>query len=168
MHIGTVQHITDALLDEMIREARRSPRLRAIRRLHSGDWEHSHRMLNALIPGTYVRPHLHPDSHQGEGFILLRGSLAVLVFDDLGSPVPGLSRLLEREAGSIGMDIAPNTWHTLVALGETVIYETKGQPPGGYLQSRDKVFAPWAPEEGAEEAAVYLAGLVEAAAGLGS
>ncbi|MGH9834335.1 MAG: WbuC family cupin fold metalloprotein [Blastocatellia bacterium] len=68
-----IQTIDSELLDEFLGQARVSPRRRAILRLHDGDWEHAHRMLNALSIGTYVRPHHHEDNHKGEGFIILCG-----------------------------------------------------------------------------------------------
>ena len=116
-------------------------------------------MLNALIPGTYVRPHHHPDLYQHEGFIVLRGRMALLLFDDQGQVDLERSRVLGLGGGGgicLGMDLPPGTWHSLVALEETVIYEVKGQPAGGYVAANDKGFAPWSPAEGSAEAAGYL------------
>ena len=147
-----IQTITAATLDALLAKARQSPRLRAIQRLHEDDWEHAHRMLNALVPGTYVRPHRHPDKYNGEGFILLRGRLAVLIFDEAGTLNQAASCVLSLPNGSMGgcfgMDIPPGVWHSLVALEDSVLYETKGQPAGGYVQDSDKDFAPWSPAEG--------------------
>jgi cupin fold WbuC family metalloprotein len=155
MNKRSIQVITQSLLDELLQLAHSSPRKRAIKRLHDDDWEHAHRMLNALTPGTYVRPHRHTDEYKGEGFILLRGKLAVLIFDEVGQLDAVRSRLLSIETGCLGMDIPPGIWHGLVALADTVIYEVKGQPVGGYVQDTDKDFALWAPAEGAPEAAAY-------------
>lgn len=160
------QAIDAGMIDGLLREARISARRRAIRRLHSGDWEHCHRMLNALVPGTYVQPHRHPDRHQGEGFIILKGRLALLIFNNDGTVDVGSSRVLSPEDGVLGIDIASGIWHTLVALEECVIYEVKGQPPGGYVQANDKEFAPWAPAEGEPSADGYLRSLEQAAGGL--
>lgn len=151
-----IQTITSSLLDDLLERAAASPRRRAIHCLHSGDWEHCHRMLNALTPGTYVRPHRHDSDHQSEAFILLRGKLALLLFDEEGNVDFANSRILSPAAGIFGMDIPPRLWHSLVALEEAVIYEVKGHPAGGYVQERDKNFAPWAPEEGSGESEVYL------------
>ncbi len=121
-------------------------------------------MLNALCVGTYVRPHRHADQHQSEGFILLRGKLALLIFDDEGSVVTADSLVLAPADGIYGMDIPPLIWHTLVALEDSVIYEVKGHPSGGYVGERDKSFAPWSPAEGDEASQPYLTQL-EAIAG---
>jgi hypothetical protein len=69
------------------------------------------------------------------------------------------SCVLAQATGCLGMEIPPGTWHSLVALSDTVIYEVKGQPAGGYVQDSDKDFAPWSPAEGAPEAAAYVAHL---------
>ena len=152
----TIQSITPALLDELLQQARVHPRRRVIQRLHDGDWEHAHRMLNALTLGTYVRPHRHADKYKGEGFILLRGRLALLIFNADGAVDFAQSRVLAHDTDCLGMEIPPGIWHSLVALADTVIYEVKGQPAGGYVQDSDKDFAPWSPAEGAPEADDYV------------
>lgn len=156
MNDRPIQTITSTLLDELLARAASSPRRRAIHCLHSGDWEHCHRMLNALTPGTYVRPHRHDSDHQSEAFILLRGKLALLLFDEAGAVDFTHSRILSPADGMLGMDVPPRIWHTLIALEDSVIYEVKGHPAGGYVQERDKNFAAWAPEEGAPEGESYL------------
>ncbi|MBI3232403.1 MAG: WbuC family cupin fold metalloprotein [Candidatus Doudnabacteria bacterium] len=156
MNQGPIQTITSTLLDDLLQQAKNSPRLRAIHSLHSGDWEHCHRLLNALTPGTYVRPHKHDNDQQSEAFILLRGKLALLVFDDEGNVDLAQCRILAMSDGMLGLDMQPRVWHSLVALENTVIYEVKGHPAGGYVQERDKNFAPWAPEEGTSEGLRYL------------
>ena len=152
----TTQTITAATLDALLARACQAPRLRAIQRLHDDDWEHAHRMLNALTPGTYVRPHRHPDKYKGEGFVLLRGRIAVLIFDETGALNRAASCVLSQADGCYGMDIPPGVWHSLVALEESVLYETKGQPAGGYVPDSDKDFAPWSPAEGDATAADYV------------
>jgi cupin fold WbuC family metalloprotein len=161
-----VQKIDSKLLDELLERARQSPRRRAIHRLHDDDWEHAHRMLNALTPGTYICPHRHASPFNGEGFILLRGRLAALIFDEAGNVDSGKSCLLSLAEGQVGMDIAPMVWHSLIALEDSVIYEVKGQPIGGYVQVQDKNFAPWAPAEGERGVAEYLQKLEALAAAI--
>ncbi|MFN0111156.1 MAG: WbuC family cupin fold metalloprotein [Blastocatellia bacterium] len=156
MNDRPIQTITSTLLDELLVRAASSPRRRAIHCLHGGDWEHCHRMLNALTPGTYVRPHRHDSDHQSEAFILLRGKLALLLFDEAGKVDFTHSRILSPADGMLGMDVPPRIWHTLIALEDSVIYEVKGHPAGGYVQERDKNFATWAPEEGSPEGESYL------------
>ena len=162
----SIQAITAKKLDELQSQAKASPRLRSIYCFHEGDWEHCHRMLNALSVGTYVRPHRHADKHQSECFILLRGKLALLIFDEEGTVDTTQSQVLSPADGIYGIDVPPNTWHTLIALEDSVIYEVKGHPTGGFVMERDKSFSPWSPEEGSEEAHGYLARLETIVAGL--
>ncbi|HWQ34155.1 MAG TPA: WbuC family cupin fold metalloprotein [Blastocatellia bacterium] len=156
MNERRIQRIDAQLLDDLLCRAADSPRRRTILRLHSGDHEHCHRMLNALKVGTYVRPHRHVNEHNSEGFIVLRGRLALLIFDETGSVIEAESCIFDVTAGQFGMDIAPHIWHTLVALQDTVIYEVKGHPAGGYVEESAKNFAPWSPAEGSAEADAYL------------
>ena len=163
MERRSILTIDSALLSDLLQQARLSSRRRAILCLHDGDWEHAHRMLNALTVETYVRPHRHEDKHKGEGFIILRGKLALLVFTNTGEIDFEQSKVLSADGGCLGMDIPPGVWHSLVALEDAVIYEVKGQPAGGYIQAEDKNFAPWSPEEGSREADEYCRFLHEAA-----
>ncbi len=164
--MAAIQKINAKLLDDLIAKAHQSPRLRTIHCFHDGDWEHCHRMLNALAVGTYVRPHRHGDKFQSEGFILLRGKIAVLIFDENGEVDQENSCLLNTQNGDVGMNIKPGIWHSLVALEDAVIYEVKGHPNGGYVAERDKDFAAWAPAEADPLADEYLKKLTDAVTNL--
>ena len=48
-------------------------------RFHEFD-EHVQRMLNAVEPGSYVRPHRHVNPVKPEAFVVLRGSVLVVRF----------------------------------------------------------------------------------------
>lgn len=124
--------------------------------LHSGTWEHAHRMLNAITPSSYSRPHRHLDPYKSEGFIILRGKVAVVVFDASGNIDFDETTVLEAGGPTKGVDIPPGTWHCVVAFQDSVMYEVKGQPNEGYDRDLDKEFAQWAPEEEAEGAEAYL------------
>lgn len=113
-------------------------------------------MLNALQPGSYVRPHRHLSPPKAESIVLLRGKLGFVTFLDDGS----VDRRLVLAAGSasFGVDCHPGLFHTIFALEpDTVVFEVK---PGPYDPASDKDFAPWAPEEGSPESAAYLERLV--------
>ena len=78
--------ITRDLLAEVSAEARESPRLRKNRNFHAME-DPVHRLVNALEPATYIRPHRHLDPAKCETAIALAGSIGVLVFDDAGELV---------------------------------------------------------------------------------
>lgn len=109
-------------------------------------------MFNAVQPGSYIPPHRHLDPPKDESWIVLRGALAFFTFDEEGS----VGECLEvRADGDVfGVDLEPGVYHTFLALEpDTVVFEVKTGP---YSPSTDKAFAPWAPLEGAPEAAAYL------------
>lgn len=137
--------------------AAENPRRREIHRFHADDADNLHRMLNALEPDSYVRPHRHLDPPKSEVFLIMRGRLGVVLFGDDGSVTEDGLILLDAGRGVYGVDIRPGAWHAVVSLEPgTVVYEVK---PGPYSPVTDKDFAPFAPPDGAPEAAAYLAAL---------
>ncbi len=132
------------LLAQLSSAAKDSSRQRAIHCFHEGDADLMHRMLNALEPTTYVQPHKHPD--KCEAFIILKGSILFVIFDEKGNIIK--HEILAAGADCLGLEIPPQTYHTLIALEEgTVIFEIKHGP---YNALTDKVFAAWSPKEGEE------------------
>ncbi|HUS17319.1 MAG TPA: WbuC family cupin fold metalloprotein [Chloroflexia bacterium] len=149
---GALRPIDRTLLDVATAAAQRDPRRRAILRYHELD-EPLQRMLNAVEPGSYVRPHRHADPPKVESFILLRGRAAIIRFDDAGTILEVAT--LAAGGPQHGVEIPPGAWHMLLALEPgTVFYETKNGP---YDPTSDKDFAPWAPAEGDRAADAYLA-----------
>ena len=144
-----------ALVAQKARDAAVNPRGREIHRFHTDDAASLQRMLNALQPGTYVRPHRHLTPPKAEAFIVLSGSLGFIAFDDAGRFDREDCLVLNRESGVWAVDVAAGTWHAILALEpDTVAFEVK---PGPYSPMSDKDFAPWAPAEGTAAAAAYLA-----------
>jgi len=145
------QRIDDRLLDDLSRAAQAAPRRRKNHNLHGDYDDPCQRLLNAVEPGSYVRPHRHLDPPRPECFLLLRGRLAVLLFADDG----GIEEvvLLAADGPCRGVDIPAGVWHSLVSLeAGSVFFETK---PGPYRPLADKDFAPWAPAEGSADAEAY-------------
>jgi cupin fold WbuC family metalloprotein len=112
-----------ALLSE---SARVNPRKRLNRNLH-GMEDPVHRLLNALEPGTYIRPHRHLSPPKTETIVVVSGELGLVLFDDAGN----VRETVRLEAGGerFGADLPATEWHTLVALRPgTVFFETKSGP----------------------------------------
>src|SRR5687767_11417414 len=148
--------IDEALLDSACASARESPRQRVIAPFHRSESELLQRMLNAVQPGSYVRPHRHLDPPKAEAWVMLRGAAAFFTFEDDGRIRDTLR--LSASGDPFGVDLAPGVYHTFVALErDTVIYEVKTGP---YAAASDKSFAPWAPREGDPEAAAYVTRLL--------
>jgi len=147
--------VSPKLLDELSQKAANSPRKRLNHNFHDDLADPINRMLNAFEPGTYVQPHKHESPDKREVFIILRGSLVMVFFDDAGNPNDFV--LLDRETGNFGVEIPVGAWHSLIALEPgTVVYELKDGP---YFQPLDKNFATWAPKEGDARCTEYLAWL---------
>jgi cupin fold WbuC family metalloprotein len=147
--------IDERMLDDAVTAARVSPRRRMIIRFHEHG-ELVQRMLNALEPETYARPHRHNDPTKHEVIIALRGRLLVVRFADDGSPLEGY--VVEVGGPVAGVEIPPGSWHNIVSLEEgTVVYELNSGP---YDPETHKEYAQWAPaEEDLDAGAAYLARL---------
>lgn len=143
-----------ALVRQKALDAAANPRKREIHRFHAADGESLHRMLNALQPGTYVRPHRHLTPPKAEAFVLLSGVLGFIAFDEAGHFGWEDCLVLDPAKGMFAVDVPAGTWHAIVALApDTVVFEVK---PGPYAPTSDKDFASWAPAEGTSEALPFL------------
>ncbi|WP_321343935.1 WbuC family cupin fold metalloprotein [uncultured Draconibacterium sp.] len=146
-----IKKIDKQTLDNLCAEAKQTDRQRKNLNYHSNFNDPINRMLNAVEPGSYVQPHKHENPDKREVFILLRGKMAVVFFDDDGNITENL--ILDNKE-NYGVEIPPAVWHTIIALERgTVVYEVKDGP---YSPSDDKNFASWAPKEDEKESADYI------------
>lgn len=151
------QAVDRHILKQKAADAARNARLREIHILHADDADPLHRMLNALQPGTYARPHRHLDPPKSEGFVILQGMAGIVLFAEHGEDISEEYILLDQERGALIVDVRPGVWHTILALEpDTVLYEVK---PGPYFPVTDKDFAPWTPAADSDAVGDYLCGL---------
>lgn len=144
--------ITRELVARISAEARQSPRLRMNYNLHPSDESRCHRLLNAIEPGSYVRPHRHLDPEKDEAFVLLSGRLGVVIF--AGDGTVAETALLSPACGNLAADIPHGAYHTVLALESgTLFYETKAGP---YRRLQEDEIAAWAPEESDPQVQDYL------------
>lgn len=148
--------INEQLLDETTARAKQSPRLRMNYNFHEELDDPVNRLLNAMEPGTYIRPHRHLNPNKDEIFLLLRGKAMLFLFDEKGNITEKL--LLDPKVGSYGTEIKPGIWHCLLVLESgTVVYEVK---PGPFASLHPENMAPWSPEpddeKGINEYLTYL------------
>ncbi len=147
--------ITNELLDGVILEAKASPRKRKNFNFHPTNESLCNRLLNALEPGTYVRPHRHLDPEKEELMLLLRGRMGMIYFDDAGNVTE--TALLAVGSDAFGIDIPSGIYHSLVCLEPgTLFLEAKAGP---YRPLLPQESAPWSPAEDDPEANDYRAGL---------
>ena len=149
-------HIIDRkLLDRLSTQAGENPRLRKNWNIHESDDFCCHRLLNAIEPGSYIRPHRHLDPTKNETFMIVRGRLGVILFDEAGLVAKKI--LLAADGDTLAVDIPHGIFHTAVSLATgTIFFEAKAGP---YLPLADGEKAVWAPEDGTPDVAPYLAGL---------
>ena len=101
------------LLDRLSAEAADNPRLRKNLNIHPSDESCCHRLFNAIEPGSYIRPHRHLDKSKDETFVIIRGRLGVILFDDSGNIV---EQVVLAPDATIALDIPHSVFHTAVCL----------------------------------------------------
>ncbi len=145
--------IDQTLLDEVTEQAKKSPRRRMNYNFHDELDDPINRLINAMEPDTYLRPHRHLNPDKDESFLILRGKAALFIFDNYGTITNQL--ILDPLAGVYGTDIKAGVWHGLLVLESgTVLYEAKAGP---FAPLSPDNFAGWSPEpENKEEVKKYL------------
>ena len=112
--------IDKKLISNLFEKALTNPRLR-----HSFDLRNptdgGQRMLNALLPGTVVPVHRHPQSN--ENVLLLCGKLVEIIYDENGNEIERIH--LDSTVGNFGCVVPQGAWHTVEVLEPSVIYEAK-------------------------------------------
>lgn len=126
--------IDKGLIQELFAKAEASNRKRMNYDLRTSPNDGSQRMLNALLPGTEVPVHRHPNSN--ENVLLLCGNLVEVIYDAEGNETERIH--LDPSVGSFGCVVPAGAWHTVEVLEPSVIYEAKD---GKYGEDGSQSFA---------------------------
>lgn len=114
--------IDNQLLNILFDQAKASPRLRQSYDLRTSSADSSQRMLNALLPGTQVAIHKHPNS--SENVICLCGRIDEIFYNEDGTQEVERIHMCPAE-GSFGCTVPAGVWHTVEVIEPSVIYEGK-------------------------------------------
>lgn len=113
--------IDKEFLGKLFEEAVCSPRLRMNYDLRTSVSDNSQRMLNALLPGSIVPIHRHPNSN--ENVLLLCGKLVEVIYDVNGNETERIH--LDPSVGNFGCVVPAGAWHTVEVLEPSVLFEAK-------------------------------------------
>ena len=117
----TIMEINKDFLGKLFEQAVDNPRLRQNFDLRTSANDNSQRMLNALLPGTVVPIHRHPQST--ENVFLLCGKIVEVICDENGKEKERIH--LDPTVGHYGCVVPQGAWHTVEVLEPSVIYEAK-------------------------------------------
>ena len=113
--------INKEFLNSLFEQAKENSRLRQNLDLRTSSADTSQRMLNALLPGTVVPIHRHPQST--ENVFLLCGKIVEVICDENGNEIERIH--LDPTIGNYGCVVPQGAWHTVEVLEPSVIYEAK-------------------------------------------
>lgn len=108
-------------LGKLFEQATMNPKLRQCFDLRTSEADTSQRMLIALLPGTVVPIHRHPQST--ENVLLLCGKIVEVICDENGNEIERIH--LDPTVGNYGCVVPQGAWHTVEVLEPSVIYEAK-------------------------------------------
>ncbi|MGB2600413.1 MAG: WbuC family cupin fold metalloprotein [Candidatus Omnitrophota bacterium] len=134
--------ITGNLIQDVAGKTKETARKRSNYNFHTAYEDPINRMINAVEPEAYFPPHKHEGPDKREIFLILSGKVIFIEFEDTGRIKDHI--ILDPLAGNFGVEISAGTWHSLIPLESSVLYEIKDGP---YDSDSDKVFAGWAPKE---------------------
>ena len=133
--------IDNKLLDTLFTKANDNPRFRMNYDLRTSVDDQSQRMLNALLPGTEVAIHRHPNS--SESVVCLCGRMDVVVYDEVVTYVQDGEDKMRKVSyneterislapveGKFGCSIPKGAWHTVEVFEPSVIFEAKDRAYG--------------------------------------
>lgn len=133
--------IDKQLIQQLLDQAVVNPRLRQSYDLRNSEDDESQRLLYALMPGTKVDIHRHPNSN--ETFVCLCGKVVSVTYSEDtaladflmsmdAQDVPSGKRLkesgkfmLDPSIGNFGCVIPSGAWHTVEVFEPSVVLETK-------------------------------------------
>ena len=136
--------INKELLNKLFEQAKGNPRLRQNFDLRTSANDNSQRMLNALLPGTVVPIHRHPQST--ENVFLLCGKLVEVIYDERGGEKERIH--LDPTVGNYGCVVPQGAWHTVEVQEPSVIYEAKD---GRYGEDGSETFDAFKAKEAEEK-----------------
>jgi cupin fold WbuC family metalloprotein len=148
-------------LNELTAQAQGNLRKRQHFNIHKSYADPCQRLFNAIGTESYIRPHRHATDPIDELLIAVRGTMALMTFDELGmvTKVMRFGTDKNGEGLAVGAEVPANEWHTVIALEPgCVLLEVKAGP---FDPNQPKDLAPWAPVEGSAEANNYLKKLME-------
>ena len=139
-------------LVNLVLSAGLSRRARAHLNTHDSLDANVQRLFIATAPNTYIRPHRHSEEHKWEFFVVLEGSMDLLIFDDDGT----LARRTRMSRADVrAVEIPPGTWHSYVCReAGTIALEVK---EGAYTPTPECDFAPWSPADDSDVTQAFLA-----------
>ena len=105
--------ITQALLAECATAAEKSPRRRRHRNLHDTN-DPIQRILRVIQPDAYMQPHRQLGEAPFRLFVLLRGRVGFVFFNETG--IADSAKLLARDTDAVAIEVPGDRYFTLVAL----------------------------------------------------
>lgn len=109
---------------------------------HQANEDKLHEMFIAIMPGSYIRPHRHPD--KSEAFHIVHGTVDIVIFDAAGGVERVVALSAENKELPFYYRMSDSLFHTLIIKSDLlVVHEITNGP----FVAGETVFAPFAPAD---------------------
>lgn len=131
--------IDNVQLENLVKDAARSERLRSHLLLHHSHQERVQRLIIAMMQGSYVEPHYHELPNQWEMFSILEGTLNITLYATDGGII---SRFEAGPDNGVSLvEFAPGDIHSIECVSPTaLLLEIKEGP---FDPQHAKTFPHW-------------------------
>ena len=129
--------VDQELIERLLEQASENPRKRVNYDMRTSSEDGCQRMLNAMLPGTEVAVHRHPNSN--ENVILITGRMDEVLYEvseDGGLKEAERFHLCPAE-GRFGCQVPKGVWHMVEVIEPSVTYEAKD---GKYGEDGSEMF----------------------------
>lgn len=156
-----VVNLSACMLDQLVVQASGTSRKRQHLNMHMSYDDPVQRLFNAIGPDSYVRPHRHFQDQRTEILLGIRGKLTFVTFDDVGNILESIAFGPQQPGqewpASVGVEVPPGVWHTVIADEPgSILFEIKAGP---FDPQSAKEWAEWAPSEDNGAGSAYLEAL---------
>jgi cupin fold WbuC family metalloprotein len=148
---GSIATVGDEDIAQLRQAVRQTPKRRVRINAHPASSDALHEMIIAIEPGSYIRPHMHPE--KSESFHIIEGQVDIVIFSEHGE----IERIVSLAAHGGGHPfyyrMSTAHFHTLVIRSDLlVVHEITNGP---FLPS-GTIYASFAPEESDESGAALF------------
>ena len=125
--------------------AEKTPNKRARLCIHQSIKNKTNEMIIALKKGSYIRPHIHPNS-KSESYHVIEGKMNVFIFSKSGKKVKVINMGDYKSDLNFYYRMNKGYFHLPIAVSKWCVYHEIYSGP--FIKNKDVRYAKWAPKEG--------------------
>jgi len=140
----TLTYFNLDIIKKLKKLARNSKNLRSRICIHKNNHSKINEMIIALKKGSYIRPHIHPNS-KSESYHVIEGNMIVNVFNKKGKIIKRIKMGPVKSKENFYYRMSKGYYHMPVATSNWCIYHEIYSGP--FIKEKDVIFPTWSPKD---------------------